>query len=67
MIDSQLQTNTVQRNLLRKEKFDRDIEMQKNPDSPVRSIIQQRIEQINDELDGVEKEREELRKEKQQK
>lgn len=67
VIDNQLQLNTVQRNLLRKEKFDRDIELQKNPDSPVRTILQQRLDQINDELDGVEKDREELRKEKAQK
>lgn len=64
VIDNQLQLNTVQRNLLRKEKFDRDIELQRNPETPVRAILQQRIEQISDELDVVEKEREELRKEK---
>lgn len=64
VIDNQLQLNTVQRNLLRKEKFDRDIEVQKDPTSPVRHIIQQRLEQITDELENIEKEREELRKEK---
>ena len=64
VIDNQLQLNTVQRNLLRKEKFDRDIELTKDPASPVRSILQQRLDQIHDELDNIEKEREELRKEK---
>lgn len=67
VIDNQLQLNTVQRNLLRKEKFDRDIEIQKDPNSPVRHILQQRVDQITDELDNIEKEREELRKEKAQK
>lgn len=67
VIDNQLQLNTVQRNLLRKEKFDRDIELTKDPASPVRSILQQRLDQIHDELDNIEKEREELRKEKAQK
>lgn len=67
VIDNQLQLNTVQRNLLRKEKFDRDIELTKDPASPVRSILQQRLDQIHDELDNIEKERDELRKEKAQK
>lgn len=66
-IDTQLQVNTVQRNLLRKERFDRDIELQKEPPPMVRSILNQRIDQIKDELDNIEKEREELRKEKAQK
>lgn len=64
LIDSQLQTNTVQRNLLRKEKFDRDIELGKNPDGPVRSVLQQRLDTINDDLEAVNKERENLVKEK---
>lgn len=67
VIDNQLQLNTVQRNLLRKEKFDRDLELQKEPTPSVRSILQQRRDQIDDELDNIEKEREELRKEKLQK
>lgn len=67
VIDNQLQLNTVQRNLLRKEKFDRDIELTRDPASPVRSILQQRLDQIHDELDNIEKEREDLRKEKAQK
>lgn len=64
VIDNQLQLNIVQRNLLRKEKLDRDIELQKNPDPAVRSILNQRLEQITDELDAIERERDELRKEK---
>ena len=67
VIDNQLQLNTVQRNLLRKEKLDRDIELTRDPQSPVRSILQQRLDQIHDELDNIEKEREDLRKEKAQK
>ena len=64
VIDNQLQLNTVQRNLLRKEKFDRDIEITKEPNSPVRHILQQRLDQISDDLDNIEKERDELRREK---
>lgn len=64
LIDSQLQTNTVQRNLLRKEKFDRDIEIQKNPEPSVKQVLQQRLDTINDDLEAVTKERESLVKEK---
>lgn len=64
LIDSQLQTNTMQRNLLRKEKFDRDIEIQKSTDASVRSVLQQRLDTINDDLEAVGKERDSLAKEK---
>ena len=67
LIDSQLQTNTMQRNLYRKEKFDREIELQKNPELSVRSILQSRLDAINDDLEVVNKERENLQKEKAQK
>ena len=69
VIDNQLQLNTVQRNLLRKEKFDREYELQKDTTAPpqVRSILKNRVDQIEDELDTIEKEREALRKEKTQK
>lgn len=64
VIDQQLQLNTVQRNLLRKEKFDRDVEISRDPLSSVRGILEQRRDQIVDELDNIEKEREVLRKER---
>ena len=64
VIDQQLQLNMVQRNLLRKEKFDRELELSRDVAGPVRSILQQRKDQIEDELDTIEKEREVLRKEK---
>lgn len=67
VIDNQLQLNTVQRNLLRKEKFDRNLEIQKDPPPAVHSILKNRIDQIDDDLETIEKEREELRKEKVQK
>lgn len=67
LIESQLQTNTMQRNFMRKEKFDREIELQKNPEPTVRSILQNRLDAVNDELESVNKERENLQKERVQK
>ncbi len=67
LIDSQLQTNTMQRNFMRKEKFDREVELQKNPEPTVRSILQNRLDAVNDDLETVNKERESLQKEKAQK
>lgn len=64
LIDNRLQINTVQRSLLRKEKFDRELDLQKVQEQNVRSILHQRIEQIGDELDNVDRERDELVKEK---
>lgn len=64
IIDNRLQTNTVQRQLLRKEQFDRKLDIEKAPDHNVKAILQQRLENIIDELDNVEREREDLIKEK---
>lgn len=64
LIDNRLQLNTVQRNLLRKEKFDRDLDLQKVQEPAIRQILQQRTDQISDELEAIEKERDELQKEK---
>lgn len=64
VIEGRLQLNTVQKNLLRKEKFDRELDLQKVNDPQFRSILQQRHDQIGDELDNIEKEREKLLEEK---
>lgn len=64
VIEGRLQLNTVQKNLLRKEKFDRELDLQKVQDPQFRQVLQQRHEQIADELDNIEKEREKLLEEK---
>lgn len=64
LIDGQLQTNGLQRDFLRKEKFDRELDISKNPDAGVRSVLQNRLDTINDSLESNVKERSELQREK---
>jgi len=64
VIDNQLQTNGIERRLLRKERFDRGLELEKAQEPHVRSILQQRVQQIDDDLDTVTKERHKLEAEK---
>lgn len=64
LIDSRLETNDVRRQLLRKEKFDRTLELEKEQQPNVRLILRERLEWIEGELDTIGKAREELRKER---
>lgn len=64
LIDSRLETNDVRRQLLRKEKFDRTLELEKEQQPNVRMILRERLEWIEGELDSISKAREELRKER---
>lgn len=64
VIDGRLQTNGIQRQLLRKEKFDRVLDVQKAENPNVRSVLQGRLDQIEDELSVVNAERERLEAEK---
>lgn len=58
LVDIQLQLNSQQRSVLRSEKTSRQIELEAKPDQ--RPIIQQKIEQIDDDLQEVQKQREKL-------
>lgn len=64
MIDSRLETNDVRRHLLRKEKLDRTLDLEKEHPANVRAIIRDRLEWIEAELDMLNKARDDLRKER---
>lgn len=58
LVDIQLQLNSQQRSVLRSEKTSRQIELEAKPEQ--RPIIQQKIEQIDDDLQEIQKQREKL-------
>jgi hypothetical protein len=64
VIDSQLQANSIERRLLRKEKFDRTLEIEKSEDPNVRNILRGRLDQIADEEEAANRERQSLEREK---
>lgn len=62
LVDIQLQLNSQQRSVLRSEKTSRQIELEAKPDQ--RHIIQQKIDQIDDDLNEIQKQRERLLKQR---
>lgn len=64
VIERGLEINDIKRQLLRKEKFDRSIELERTQEPNVKRLIQERLDSVNDDLDRVDKAREDLRKEK---
>lgn len=60
-VDTQLQVNTLRLEGLRKEKFDLGLKLPEAKDIGTRSLIEQRLNQINDDLGDVQREREGLR------
>ena len=64
VIDSQLQTNRLNMQFLRKEKFDREMDIERITDPSARNAIRNRQLTIDDELREIDRERERLIKEK---
>lgn len=60
--DGRLEINDVKRQLLRKEKFDRTLELEKTTSEREKALLRERLEWIEGQLDEVTKAREELRK-----
>ena len=64
VIDGSLQTNTLTRSLVIKEKSDRQLELQKAQDPGYKAILEDRIQQIDKSLNEIDQEREALKEEK---
>lgn len=62
LVDIQLQLNSQQRAVLRSEKTSRQIELETKPDQ--KPTIMQKIEQIDDDLNEIQKQREKLLKQR---
>lgn len=63
--DIQLQQNQARKESVRREKFDKEVEITK-PDVPVqtRSMLRQRLDQLNDDEENLKREREFLEKQR---
>ena len=59
--NTQLQVNTLRRDLLEKEKFDLGLRLKDAADGTTRGLIEQRLRQINDDLGDVLNERVQIR------
>lgn len=58
---TQLQVNTLRRDTLEKEKFDLNIKLREAANNDTRALIEQRLRQINDDLNDVQQERARIR------
>jgi hypothetical protein len=58
---TQLQVNTLRRDTLEKEKFDLTIKLREATTNDTRGLIEQRLRQINDDLNEVRQERAQIR------
>lgn len=61
VIELQMQQNTQRRDTFRKEEFDRQQELQKEPGN---FAVKQRLDQVRDELELIKRDRERLEKER---
>lgn len=61
VIELQLQQNTARRDTFRKEEFDRQQELQKEPSN---FAVKQRLDQVRDALEDIKRDREKLEKER---
>lgn len=66
LIDGSLQTNKLETYLLRKEKTDREIQVQQEQNPQVRGIYQNRLDTVNDDLGNAAKQKTDLENEKRQ-
>jgi hypothetical protein len=65
LIENSIQTNKLQLDLLRKEQFDRSIQLQQEGDNHVKAIVQQRLNEVNDSVTDTINKNTDLEKEKQ--
>ncbi|SRR5258708_1734207 len=64
LIDNALQTNRLQIDLLRREQFDRQLQIQTEKNTHVRAIYQDRLNIVSDEINNAINRRGELEKER---
>lgn len=64
VVDGRLQTNSIERRLLRKEKIDRNLELGRETETRTRSILQNRLDQIEEDLEENGRERQRLENQK---